>query len=87
MIVYPVQAERWHIGGAAVDGERLSTTEAVTRLCWRLVHGEAMTTTQAATLIGYPYNATYKMLCRMSRYVPMCQDDDGLWSVDFGQVV
>ena len=62
-------------------GERLGTVEATCRLAWHLVHGECMTTAQAAELIGYSRQGALRMLGVMSRYMPIFQDDDGLWQV------
>jgi hypothetical protein len=62
-------------------GERLTTIEATVRLCWHLIHGEAMTTAQAAELIGYSRQGAWQMLCAVSRYMPVFQDDEGLWQL------
>ncbi len=61
--------------------ERLTTIEATCRLCWHLAHGEAMSTAQAAELIGYSPRGARKLLSAMSRYWPMYQDGDGLWQL------
>jgi hypothetical protein len=60
-------------------GERLTTIEATCRLCWHFMHGEAMTTAQAAELIGYSRQGTLQMLYAISRYMPVLQGADGLW--------
>ena len=62
-----------------LGGERLTTIEATCRLCWHLAHGEAMTTAQAAELIGYSRQGALRMLGAISRYMPVLQDEDGLW--------
>lgn len=61
--------------------ERLTTVEATCRLCWHLAHGEAMTTAQAAELIGYSRQGAWHVLSLMSRYWPIYQDDDGFWQL------
>jgi hypothetical protein len=86
VLQYPVTGERW-IVRMPMDNERLSTTEAVCRLMWHLMHGESMTTHQAAELIGYPDRGARMMLCRMSRYLPLYQDDGGFWIVEYGDVL
>ena len=58
--------------------DRLTTTEAVCRLCWHLLHGEGLTTKQAQKLIGYTRSATWTVLDRMSTYLPLVQDR-GVW--------
>ncbi len=62
--------------------ERLTTTEAVCRLCWHLMHGEGMTTAQAAELVGRHWTSAYRMLESMSRYLPIYQDDDKVWQLE-----
>jgi hypothetical protein len=80
MLTYPVQAERWHLGGAAVDGERLSTTEAAGKLVWWLAHGEALSNHDAMLVTGLPYETTRKMLERLCRVLPLTFDD-GVWYI------
>lgn len=69
---------------ASGNGKRLTTTEAVCRLCWHLFHGEAMTTEQAAQLTGLTTHGAYQMLCRMARYLPITQDpaDRETWMLE-----
>jgi hypothetical protein len=40
-----------------------------------------MTTAQAAELIGYSRQGALRMLSVMSRYLPLLQDEDGLWQL------
>lgn len=56
-----------------MSADRLTTTEAVCRLCWHLLHGEGMTTKQAAKLIGYTVRGTRYLLERMACYLPLAQ--------------
>lgn len=58
--------------------DRLTTTEAVCRLCWHLLHGEGLTTKQAQRLIGYTRSSTWTMLDRMAAYLPLVQER-GVW--------
>ena len=62
-------------------GERLSTIEATSRLCWHLWHGEGLTTAQAAELVGYTERGARGVLAKISRYWPIYQDDDGMWQL------
>lgn len=61
--------------------ERLTTIEATCRLCWHLGLGEAMTTTQAAQLVGYSPRSVLRLLGKISRYWPIYQDEDGVWQL------
>ena len=58
---------------------KLTLTEAISRLLWHLMHGEAMTNQQAAELTGYTRSGVYRLLCRMSRDVAITQDEKGFW--------
>ncbi len=65
----------------AARRERLTTIEATCRLCFHFVNGEAMTTAQAAELTGYSRQGALRMLSVMSRYLPLLQDEAGLWQL------
>ena len=68
--------------GDATGGEgRLTTVEAVSRLCWHLGLGEALTTAQAAELIGYSQSGAWRLLSKISRFWPITQREDGLWEL------
>jgi hypothetical protein len=62
-----------------LPSDRLTTTEAVCRLCWHLLHGEGLTTKQAQKLIGFrSRSAVWTMLSRMSGPLPIVQER-GVW--------
>ena len=61
--------------------ERLTTIEATARLCWHLGLGEALSTAQAAELIGYTHGSAWRMLSKLSRYWPIFQDEEGVWQL------
>jgi hypothetical protein len=63
------------------EEERLTTVEATSRLCWHLWHGEGMSTAQAAELIGYTERGARGMLCKISVFWPIYQDDEGVWQL------
>lgn len=58
---------------------KLTLTEAISRLLWHLMHGEAFTSQEAADLTGYTRSGAYRLLCRMSRDIAITQDDEGFW--------
>ena len=67
--------------GGGMGEERLTTVEATCRLCWHLGLGEGMTTAQAAELIGYSTNGAWRLLCKISRFWPITQTDEGVWEL------
>jgi hypothetical protein len=69
MITYPVQAERWFIG---MEPERLTTAEAAAVLMVALIeHRKALSTAEAACMIGRSRSGAYRLLCQVSRKVPI----------------
>lgn len=59
------------------------TTERVAMVAWRLVHGGALTTAEAAQLAGIGYHGARAMLDKMSRVLPIFEDD-GQWRLAGG---
>jgi len=51
--------------------DSLTTTEAAGLLLWHLIHGRRLTNMEAAAMIGYEENGAYRLLCRLSRVVPI----------------
>ena len=54
-----------------IDRDNLTTTEAAGLLLWHLMHGDRLTNLEAAAIIGYEENGAYRLLCRLSRVVPI----------------
>lgn len=53
-------------------------TERVATTAWAFAQGESYTTAQVATLTGLTWFGAYKLLCKMSRVLPIyC--DHGVW--------
>lgn len=61
--------------------ERITTSEAVAKLVWALAHGESFGNDEAAVMAGLTPHGAYTLLCRVSRIIPIYQDDEGHWQV------
>jgi hypothetical protein len=62
--------------------ERLTLTRAVTLLSWHFLHGEMITTAQAARMTGYTHGGAYRLLCEMSGAMPLVQDCQWRWQLE-----
>ena len=62
--------------------ERMTTTRAITLLCWHFMHGEALSTAQVARMTGRSRSGAYRMLCEMSGAMPLVQDEDQRWQLE-----
>jgi len=56
--------------------------QAIGRLLWHFVHGEAMTTRQAMALTGYSKRGALYLLDQLSTYWPLRQDERYLWHLE-----
>ncbi len=56
-----------------------TTTERVALVVFYLMLGVALTTKEAARLAHISRQNAHAMLCRISRVVPIYQDDDCIW--------
>jgi hypothetical protein len=61
--------------------EELTMCEAAGKLVWHLAHGDALSNDDAGVMVGLSEHGAYKMLCRLSRVVPIYQDELGFWQV------
>jgi len=48
---------------------------------WWLAHGEGLTTKQVAQLVGLNENSSWRLMSRISRVLPIYQDEDMVWQV------
>ena len=55
--------------------------ERAAGLTWLFAKGARLTTRQCADLLQQGTTRTYMMLCRISRVVPIYQDEAGTWQV------
>jgi len=65
----------------ALSIDELTCTERVAKLVWWLAQGDGVRTIDAATLASCTRQHAWRMLCAISRVVPIYQDDDGFWQV------
>ena len=63
-----------------MDGSRYSPTEAAAKLLYLLIVRRRLTTREAARLVGYTPSGVYRLLCRISRVVPLVFLD-GEWQL------
>lgn len=62
--------------------EDMVITERAALVAWRLAHGEAMSTDDAAAMVGVARSTAHEMLCKMARVLPIrCYN--GLWEAFF----
>ncbi len=54
-------------------------SERVAVIVLALVRSRGLTTRQAADLTGLTLNGAYVLLCRISRVLPLCQDEAAQW--------
>ena len=56
-------------------------SERVALVVWWLAHGEGLTTKQVAQLVGLNENSSWRLMSRISRVLPIYQDEDMVWQV------
>ena len=56
-------------------------TERAALVTWHLAHGEAMQTRDVANLTGLGMAGAWILMQRLSRAIPIYQDDRGFWIV------
>ena len=57
------------------------STERSAVVAWYLAHGESLTTSQIIDLTGLTRDGALKMMRRISRVLPLYQNDVGQWEV------
>ena len=60
----------------------LVITERAALIAWHLAHGEAMRTSDVVMMTGLERQGAWKLMCRLSRVLPIYQDDCGFWQVN-----
>jgi hypothetical protein len=53
-------------------------TERVAIIVWQIAHGKSFTTAEVAIICGMTWDGAHKLLCRVSRILPIYLDD-GRW--------
>jgi len=56
-------------------------TERAALVTWHLAHGEAMQTRDVAEMTGLGMAGAWILMVRLSRVIPIYQDDCGRWLV------
>ena len=56
-------------------------TERAALVVWHLAHGECMQTRDVARLTGLTRQGAWDLMQRLSRMIPIYQDDRGVWQV------
>lgn len=56
-------------------------TERAATITWRLAHGESLQTRDVADLVGLSMPGAYLLMQRLSRVIPIYQDEQGFWQV------
>jgi hypothetical protein len=62
--------------------EDMVITERAALVAWRLAHGEAMTTADAAEMVGVCERSAQRMMCKIARILPIVQRN-GHWEAAF----
>ena len=55
--------------------------EKAALVAWHLAHGECLQTRDIARLTGLSMTGAWQMMQRLSRVIPIYQDDRGIWVV------
>lgn len=63
------------------NGHNKTPEERAGILVWHLAHGDALLTEDAARLTGLTHRGALRLLCGLSRVLPIYQDDRALWQV------
>ncbi|HCS47972.1 MAG TPA: hypothetical protein DIW61_06830 [Candidatus Aminicenantes bacterium] len=59
--------------------------ERAALVTWHLSHGDAFKTAEVCRMTGLTRQGAYRLMCKVSRVVPIFQDEKGLWQVLFAQ--
>ncbi len=56
-------------------------SERIALVVWYLAHGEGLTTKQVEQITGITRRSALHLMCRISRVLPIYQDDAYVWQV------
>lgn len=62
-------------------GDDYTAQERAALVAWHLAHGEGMRTVDVVLLTGLSFRGARYLMCRLSRVIPIYQDEDGFWQV------
>jgi len=55
--------------------------ERAALVTWHLSHGDAFKTAEVCRMTGLTRQGAYRLLCKLSRVIPVYQDESGVWQV------
>jgi len=55
--------------------------ERAALVTWYLSHGDAFRTSEVCRMTGLTRQGAYRLLCKLSRVIPVYQDKSGVWQV------
>ena len=55
--------------------------ERAALVTWYLSHGDAFRTSEVCRMTGLTRQGAYRLLCKLSRVIPVYQDESGVWQV------
>lgn len=58
-----------------------TATERAALVTWWLAGGLMLSSADAGLLLGLTQDGAYRLLCRLSRVLPIYQDGNGYWTV------
>lgn len=64
---------------AAASEADYTPQEKAALVTWHLAHGEGMRTVDVAAMTGLTWRSAYDLMCRLSRVLPICQDNASVW--------
>lgn len=62
-----------------MSGEEYTSQEKAADVVWRLANGEGVTVREVADDFGMTRQGAYKMLCIVSRVIPIAANSTGIW--------
>ena len=68
------------------NGRDWTPTERISWTTWQIAHGEVLTTKQVAESTGISWHGAQKMLCRMSRRLPILQLNGGWQAAEMAEL-
>lgn len=63
------------------DTVPVTPSERVALVVWYMAHGMALAPSEIVQLTNLSSSAAWRMMCTISRVIPIYQDDKGIWRV------
>lgn len=58
-----------------------TSSERVALVVWYMAHGMALAPSEVVKITGLSSSGAWRMMCAVSRVIPIYQDDAGIWRV------